>query len=131
MKKIAVLLLAIASMAAIPAAVFAADLKPEPMMVQVEGEDEAKVVTTQAVEVSGQAKDLPMIIFKRPVKSKSAAAIKDMAAKSELENEVVDSVISKMSDMEAELNRQRAYNIAAFAAFIMLFAAVYFTRRKK
>ena len=130
MKKITVLSLA-AALALFSAALAAADLNPASMRVQVEGEDEAKVVTIQAMEASSQAKDSPVIIVRRPVKSKSAAAIKELAAKSELENEVMDSLIAKMSDMETELDRQRAYNIAALAAFLLVLAAVYFTRRKK
>jgi hypothetical protein len=131
MKTTRILFLVFAAMVFFSSVLSAADLKPEPIRVQVEGEDEAKVVTVQAADVSGQAKDSPVIIFKRAGKSKSAAAIKDLAAKSDLENEVMDSLIAKISDMESEINTQRNYNIAALSAFILLFAALFFIKRKK
>ena len=101
--------------------VFAADSKKAPMRVVVEGEEEARM-----------SKQTPVVIIKHAAEKRiSAADLKALAGKSDLENEVMDSVISKMGDIEDEVKKQKLFNAITVLAFIMLFGAVYFTRRKK
>ncbi len=121
MRKTAVLFLVLTAAALFCGALAAADEKPAPMKVVVEGEDDFK-----------QPAETPVFIIKRaPEKKVSTADLKGLAAKSDLENEVMDSVISKMSDLEAEIKQQKFYNMIILAVLIILFGAVYFTRRKK
>lgn len=99
----------------------AAEQKPAPMKVVVEGEEEARA-----------AKEAPVVIIKHtPEKRITAADLKALASKSELENEIMDAVISKVSDLEEEVKKQKLFDALVLGAYILLFGMVYFTRRKK
>ncbi len=98
---------------------------PKPLKVMVEGLPDAKPtsLTTQK-EVFFKNE-----LFKANTRN-SVARIKTLADKNPLEGEVIDAIISKLSDMEDEAKRQKMTNIGLVCVMIGLLIIVITQRRK-
>jgi hypothetical protein len=102
---------------------------PKPIKVMVEGLPDAKPtsLTTQSE-----------VFFKnelfKPNTINSVAAIRVLANKNQkntMEAEVVDAIIAKLADMEADARKQKIINIGLVCGMIGLLIALAATRRKK
>jgi hypothetical protein len=98
----------------------------KPIRVVVEGEEEA--IATQKA-----AKATPVTVIKTDSKN-TIEKLKKLAEKSTLEGDVLDGIISKMIDMEEQINQmkkeQDIKNLALLAA-VLLLAVIAMIKRKK
>jgi hypothetical protein len=130
MKKYAVLFtLVFLAASALRAEVLSADPEatPKPIKITVEGLPDAKPTSLTTM------KD---VFFKnelfRPNTANSAATLKKMADGKAMESEIIDGIISKLSDIEDELKAQEVLNTGLLAAIAVLTVlAVYLIVRKR
>lgn len=100
---------------------------PKPIRITVEGVADAKPTSLTTI------KD---VFFKnelfKPNTANSVASIKKLADNNAMEGEIIDAIITKLSDIEEEMKTQRLVNTGLFAGLMALIVlAIVMALRKR